>query len=165
MEKWTNQRFPHFTTATTTTRSITPNADGYLLANDFYHEKKLKLAPKSVLTIGGTIGFAVGYYLDSLRQAAPTRPSESAVPTPQSPNIEGESNPELPPTADETSPDFLQAINGIGPTYAKRLYENGIRSFAALAASDQTTLVEITKVRNVAQAGQWIIDAQNLSSE
>jgi predicted flap endonuclease-1-like 5' DNA nuclease len=105
-----------------------------------------------------TLGFVVGYFLDWLQHKKKVEKSygqqlaEAELAMPEAAKL----------SLEEDSPDFLQTINGIGPVYAKRLFESGIRSFSALAAADKSTLVEITKVRNVDQVDQWIVEAQNL---
>lgn len=60
-------------------------------------------------------------------------------------------------------PDDLTQINGIGPTFARRLNEAGIYSFAALAAATPEQVREITKVANwQADPSDWIAAAQRL---
>ncbi len=64
----------------------------------------------------------------------------------------------------ESSPAFLTEINGIGPTYAKRMFEAGIRSLPDLANSDPAELAKISKLRNTAKAEEWISEAKKLLS-
>jgi len=52
--------------------------------------------------------------------------------------------------------DDLQQIEGIGPTYKRRLEEAGISSFAGLAAMSPEEVMEITAVRSPDVAGGWI---------
>lgn len=58
--------------------------------------------------------------------------------------------------------DDLTQLEGIGPTYAARLRENGIATFAQLAASDEETLAKIINVpawRKI-NYGDWIAQAR-----
>jgi len=61
------------------------------------------------------------------------------------------------------APDDLTAVKGIGPTFARRLQEAGVTSFATLAALSPDEVREITAVANwqadpadwIAEAAQW----------
>lgn len=66
-------------------------------------------------------------------------------------------------TADgsELTVDNLQEIEGIGPTYGRRLQDAGIYSFADLARQTPSRLMEITAVRSEPMAKSWIDAAQN----
>lgn len=68
------------------------------------------------------------------------------------------------PANDNTLADDLQKIEGIGPTYARRLNEAGITSFEALAALPAEQVVAITGVRSSETAVDWIVAAEALSS-
>ncbi len=61
--------------------------------------------------------------------------------------------------------DDLQEIDGIGATYARRLREAGIDSFAALAASDEQTLQEIIAAPEWRKpdVASWIAQARERS--
>lgn len=59
-------------------------------------------------------------------------------------------------------PDDLQAIEGIGPTYAERLSAAGIRTYAELAALSPAELMKISKVRSETGAAAWIAAAKAL---
>jgi predicted flap endonuclease-1-like 5' DNA nuclease len=70
----------------------------------------------------------------------------------------GGSKPEV-----KAEPDNLTRINGIGPTFARRLNEAGIYSFAALAAATPEHIREVTKVANwQADPADWIVAAKAL---
>jgi predicted flap endonuclease-1-like 5' DNA nuclease len=57
-------------------------------------------------------------------------------------------------------PDDLTAIKGIGPTFARRLHEAGVTSFAALAALSPDEVRAITAVANwQADPADWIAEA------
>jgi len=60
----------------------------------------------------------------------------------------------------ELTADNLQEIEGIGPTYARRLQDAGIYSFADLARQTPLRLMEITAVRSEPTAKSWIDAAQ-----
>lgn len=47
------------------------------------------------------------------------------------------------PTAEDLEPDDLTRVKGIGPTYARRLHEAGIESFAQLTAVFPQDLAQI----------------------
>lgn len=59
-----------------------------------------------------------------------------------------------------TKADDLTEINGIGPTFAKRLAEAGITTFAAIAASTPEYLREVTHATAVANPEEWIAQAR-----
>lgn len=66
--------------------------------------------------------------------------------------------------AAKTEPDDLTLINGVGPTFAQRLNEAGIYSFAALAAADPDYIREVTKVASwQADPVDWIATAKKLA--
>ena len=58
--------------------------------------------------------------------------------------------------------DFTQ-INGIGPTFASRLVEAGITSFAQLAELTPEQAREITHVTVQSDPADWIAEAQALA--
>ncbi len=66
-----------------------------------------------------------------------------------------------------TQKDDLTQINGIGPTYAKRLHAAGITTFAQLAAQDADRLREITKIKEwqAADPADWITTAKTINNE
>lgn len=62
--------------------------------------------------------------------------------------------------AEPAKPDDLTEINGIGPTFAKRLAEAGITTFAAIASSTPEHLREVTHATAVAKPEEWIAQAR-----
>jgi hypothetical protein len=62
-------------------------------------------------------------------------------------------------------PDDLTRIKGIGPTFARRLQEAGITSFAALAALSPEEAREISGATNwQADPADWIAEAKALAN-
>jgi predicted flap endonuclease-1-like 5' DNA nuclease len=61
--------------------------------------------------------------------------------------------------------DNLEAINGIGPTYARRLREAGVKTFADLSNQAPERLREITGLRDwqAADPADWITEARQLT--
>lgn len=62
-------------------------------------------------------------------------------------------------TVTELTTDDLTVIDGVGPTYAKRLVEAGIDTFKALAKADVEQVAETAKVSTKAAEG-WIAEAK-----
>ncbi|MCA9932521.1 MAG: hypothetical protein H6662_18290 [Ardenticatenaceae bacterium] len=59
------------------------------------------------------------------------------------------------------SPDDLTLINGIGPTFARRLQEAGVTTYAKLAILTPEYLKEVTKAADwQADPANWIVQAQ-----
>ncbi|MEM7799825.1 MAG: helix-hairpin-helix domain-containing protein [Chloroflexota bacterium] len=146
------------------------------------------LAPLTVISAGFLIGFFAYPYLakeeeeeietgsgetgtpsadaeaqtvPSAMRAAEPEVKESVV-EPES--VESEPAPSTEFSSSEESIDALKSINGIGPTYAKRLFEGGIRSIAAVAASTPDALATLTKVGPSRKPGpaDWIAEAKTL---
>ena len=67
-------------------------------------------------------------------------------------------------TSDNPENDDLTAINGIGPTFAKRLQEAGITTYQALAALTVEKIIEITHVAEwQADPNEWIAEAKTMA--
>lgn len=81
------------------------------------------------------------------------------------------SRPPAAPSGDEPgdgvddAPDDLTAINGIGPVYAGRLQEAGIKTYAALAAQNAAYLRQVAQLKawHAADPEEWIAAARELS--
>lgn len=70
----------------------------------------------------------------------------------------------LPASAPTTAPDDLEAINGIGATYARRLRAAGIQTFADLASRTPEELLEAAKAQPwQADPADWIAQAEDKS--
>lgn len=121
-------------------------------------------------------GFAVGYMLDSLRQQNQDSETEvTDIPVTDvldvTENIETEvvesessESSSAPEAVVFDSPAFLKQVNGIGPTYAKRIFEAGINSYQLLAAKTPAELMAISKVRSQEKAKDWIDQAKKLAA-
>jgi predicted flap endonuclease-1-like 5' DNA nuclease len=59
--------------------------------------------------------------------------------------------------------DDLTQIDGIGPTFASRLYDAGVNTFALLAAISPEQVQEITHVAGQGSPAAWIAEAQSRS--
>jgi predicted flap endonuclease-1-like 5' DNA nuclease len=66
-------------------------------------------------------------------------------------------------TMETAEADDLTQIDGIGPTFASRLSEAGITTFAQLAAISPEDAREITHVTVQSDPADWIAEAQTLS--
>ncbi|MFK7801681.1 MAG: helix-hairpin-helix domain-containing protein [Anaerolineae bacterium] len=121
------------------------------------------------------LGFAVGYLLDTLRRNSPPAPvdqdlfvdpSESVLNAIDdvSANLEMiEAKPEIKiEEKEQASAEFLQAINGIGPAYAKRIFASGIRSFEQLVELSPEELLKSSKARSQDQVEAWLMQAAEL---
>jgi predicted flap endonuclease-1-like 5' DNA nuclease len=84
---------------------------------------------------------------EPIKPAAPPKPTAVAKLEPQS------------------KADDLTVINGIGPTFARRLNEAGIKTFAQLATTQPEELKIITKVASwqAVDPASWITTAKQLA--
>jgi polyhydroxyalkanoate synthase len=64
-----------------------------------------------------------------------------------------------------TVPDNLEAIKGIGPTFAQRLREAGVKSFVDLSNQEPERLREITGLKEwqATDPADWIVEARQLA--
>lgn len=137
-------------------------------------------------TVGLAVGLVLKRFLDE-EQPEPITPTPSASPSPPPPakkaktdtavqaqDTDEESIPVVDLDSESAAPeavtditkkDDLTQINGIGPTYAKRLHAAGITTFAQLAAQNADSLREITKIKEwqAADPTDWITEAKNVS--
>lgn len=61
----------------------------------------------------------------------------------------------------DVAPDDLTEIKGIGPTFARRLAEANITTFADIANASPEYLREVTHAPAVARPEEWIAEARN----
>ncbi len=93
--------------------------------------------------------------------------SEPAKPTAEAKSPAARAETAKAPAADKKSgaartKDDLTEIKGIGPTFAKRLTEAGITTFADLAKASPDHLREITQATAVANPEEWIDQAREM---
>jgi predicted flap endonuclease-1-like 5' DNA nuclease len=79
-------------------------------------------------------------------------------PRPAAPPVAEAAPPEV--VAREETADNLQDIDGIGPTYARRLQEAGINTFADLAQQTPEHLLEVCGARSLSAVESWIVAAR-----
>ena len=131
-------------------------------------------------TVGFVGGLLFGEWLAQREEQKPVleRPSAATEPTFRPANIPLPAEPpktapepaqaaphvELAPS-EKSAEDDLTTIKGIGPTFAKRLKEAGIKTFKQVAEAAPERLREITKIRDWQRpsAEEWIEEAQSLS--
>lgn len=99
--------------------------------------------------------------VETLRRQAADAPPVKAIPAPPGVAAKGASTPAEP----VGRRDDLRQIEGIGPTYAKRLADAGIASFAGLAALSPERVRELTRLpaTRADEAGAWIEAARRLA--
>lgn len=90
----------------------------------------------------------------------PYQPERQAPPAAPSPTVK--TKPQPAPGRAAPAPDDLTTIKGIGPTYARRLAEAGITTFAAIAAAAPDHLREVTKASAMVNPEEWIAQARSL---
>lgn len=124
-------------------------------------------------TVGLTVGLILKRFLteDAPKPAtapAPFSATPATKPSPKPPAKADADGEEIAVVDLDASPaDDLTHINGIGATYAKRLREAGIKTFAQLAARDVAELRQIAQIKEwqVADPADWIAEAKNLINE
>lgn len=119
------------------------------LLNDF---KRLPVLRK--FSAGMMMGIAIAWVLlhrNTTRSNTPTTLSHAAPPA--SPEIDI-TEPRLPLQVDapqnvpESQADDFTLLHGIGPVFARRLYEAGIRTFSQLADTPAETLLTVVQAKN-----------------
>lgn len=123
---------------------------------------------RSILYIG--VGYGVGLVVRRWLAAEP--PTTEALP-PVTIEIQVVDKTAVPQTttavlpAPPTAVDDLTRIKGIGPTYARRLQEAGIRTFAALAQQPPATLRQISGLQpwQAADPADWIAQAAEWAAQ
>ncbi|MEM9774282.1 MAG: helix-hairpin-helix domain-containing protein [Chloroflexota bacterium] len=125
---------------------------------------------KRLLYIG--LGFAVGYLIDTIRRqqagefiddVSAANMEEIYVAPAKTKTIEASiEETDVIQATEKPNADFLMQIKGIGPTYANRLFEGDIRSLQSLVDAGTEQIVEIAKLRNAAQAEEWVSQANQL---
>ncbi len=112
----------------------------------------MKRIEKAIL-LGVVAGIAGGYAASRLLR-----------PTPQVRGLMGEGPRPAARLAGRPAPDDdLEIVVGIGPVFARRLREAGVRSFAELAATDSERLLEIVRATpGLADPDSWREQAARL---
>jgi predicted flap endonuclease-1-like 5' DNA nuclease len=88
-----------------------------------------------------------------VKKAKPATQAKSAPAAPAS----AEGNGEIPRAMDD-----LTQIKGIGPTYARRLRDAGLATYADIAAATPDQLREVTKAATMTDVSEWISSARAL---
>ena len=92
-------------------------------------------------------------------------PAVKAAPAPKivvTPKSEAAPKPAATPKKEVAKPDDLTAIKGIGPTFAKRLAEAGLTTYAAVASASAERLREVTNAPPMADPDEWIAQARDM---
>lgn len=120
------------------------------------------------------LGFVIGYMLDNLKKQNQeevdfyTNPADFEEKSVEDIVVEIVSPVEKEPDSVQSAsaesqhdnPNFLTQINGIGATYAKRIFDSGVHSMKALSECDPQELSEIAKIKNLEKVGDWIKQAK-----
>lgn len=129
---------------------------GGLLAIVFWYWQKSTSAEDGALTVLDRLATSDARARDletRLRMAS----AEAVIPPQSSEIVESITG----PADDNVVGDNFQELKGIGPTYARRLQDAGITSFADLAGQTADRVVEITAVHSEETAKSWINEAQD----
>lgn len=120
--------------------------------------------PKTIYYLG--LGLAALLVVDRLRRRKQTD-AETAGPVVDEPAapVEVEERFRATPPATTSAGDDLTQIKGVGPTYARRLKEAGLTSYADIAAASVEKLREATGTvgRATVDPTDWIAQARSMS--
>lgn len=124
----------------------------------------------SIIVVKKSVSYLIEKKEQAGEQFAADMPADEVVspdaPTPESiaQAVADEVEPVVRESETEAKADDLTEINGIGPTYAERLKEAGITTFAALAKKSPEELRTVTKAAGKsADAESWINQAAGLA--
>lgn len=114
----------------------------------------------AALALDGTRRLIKKRRLSAGREVVITVEPETATPAPAAePAIKTPVTRAKTTTAKPAANDLTE-IKGIGPTFARRLTEAGITTFAELAAATPDYLREVTKASAIANPNEWIAQAR-----
>ena len=119
---------------------------GTILAAAIWYWQKSTSAEDGALEVLDRLAVAEAR-LQAMREQMEASPGETSVPEAAAPPV-----------------DDLQQIDGIGPTYARRLREAGIITVADLAAADPQQVQQLSAARSLDAAAAWIAAAQELGA-
>lgn len=121
--------------------------------------------PKNYLNLFAGLVSLAFERLATVGKALPEQPEVVVTEVAKTEAIKKEVVEPLPPVATSVKPDDLTLINGIGPTFARRLNEAGINTFAKLAATKPEEVKVIAKVADwqAVDPAHWVAMAKQLA--
>lgn len=126
---------------------------GGMLALIFWYWQKSTSAEDGALSVLDRLAASEARVRD-LEAIRPRTPETVAAPPATA------SAPQKDAVASEKTADDLREIDGIGPTYARRLQDEGITTFVGLAQETPERVMEISGARSLSAVKGWIAEAQ-----